>query len=118
VHQLAGLMPDGVHQQRVAVTQRADRDAHAEVEVALPRVIPQSRSGPSHWDQWKPAISGKNVLGVEFWSRHGFTGKGRTLARIDGMAIREIYPITSPSDPADHHNLVHRRRGHATFFFQ
>ncbi len=76
VHQLARLVADRLDEFRVAVAERTHGDAHAEIQITLPRVVPQPRAGTSHGDQRKAAVGGQNVLRVEFGSRHGWRERG------------------------------------------
>ncbi len=58
VHQLAGLVADRFDEFRVAMTERTHGDAHAEIQIAFSRFVPQPRTGASHGDQRKAAVSG------------------------------------------------------------
>jgi hypothetical protein len=76
MHQLTRLVADRLDQARVAVPQRAHGDAHAEIEIAFPRFIPQASTRTAHWDEWKTSVGGKHVLQVAFGSRHGQQERG------------------------------------------
>ena len=88
MHQLARLMADGFDQSRVAMPERADGDAHAEVQIALPGLVPQAAARAPHRHQREAAVGREDVLGVELGCGHDFAGKGAEASRLpeDGNA--------------------------------
>ena len=76
MQQFARLLADGGDHARVAVAERADGDAGAEIEVTFPGFIPQAAARAAHRDQRKAPVGGKNMLGKEFGGGHGIAGKG------------------------------------------
>ena len=76
MEQFARLVADGGHQARVAVAERADGDAGAEIEVAFSRVVPQAAAFAADRGQREASVGGENVLGKEVGGVHGIAGRG------------------------------------------